>query len=63
MENDETLHQEEWECSEVEIDIAGSDDVTAGSEEADDDCDEHENETDLETYLSHIVRVKAAKIK
>ena len=57
MKDDETLDEEEGEGCEVEEDVEGNDDGTVSREVANDVCDEGTDEVDLETNLSHIIRI------
>ena len=57
VQDDQTLQQEECEAGEVEVDVEGDDDSAGAREVSNDICDEGTNEIDLETNLSHIIRI------
>ena len=58
MEDDETLDQEEGEGGEVEVDVEGDDDGAGAGEVSKNVSDEGTDEVDLETNLSHIIRIE-----
>ena len=62
VQDDEALQQHEHEGGEVEVDVESHDDFTENREVADDSGEEHEDEADLETDLSNVIRIETAEI-